>query len=108
MGELAPVAAAIAVTALGAIGTWFSARRLRRLGVGADNATVLATRRELADVWEEKYKIVIAERDDLKAKLAFAEASGDECRRELDDLRSERRTAERERRAYGTGRRPRG
>lgn len=88
-GPLVPVAAAIGTLVAGGIGGHLSARRLRRLGLGSEQAALNAARKELKEIYEEKLRIVTGERDAALTKLAFAEASGDECRRELADLRSD-------------------
>lgn len=104
MGDLGPVVAAIAASILGAILAWFSARRLRSLGIGDDQATVKATLRELADVWQEKYNLeraaheaTTAELTAVKSDLALEVRLGQQCRTDLDDARSKVRALERRR-----------
>ena len=74
MGDLGPVLAAIAVTIIGAIGATFSARRLRKFGLGDDQAKVNAALRELADVWEEKYHLEHEARVNAETALAQVKA----------------------------------
>lgn len=104
MGDLGPVLAAIAVTIIGAIGTAFSARRLRRFGLGDDQAKVNVALRELADVWEEKYNLEHEVR--VNAETALANVKADQTierklaaqdRQDLDDARSQIRLLERRR-----------
>lgn len=104
MGDFIPVAAAIVTAIAGAVGTWFAARRLRQLGLGDDQKQVNQTLRELADTWEEKFNLVSADLEAEKTAhrqtlddLAFERRAAAQCRRDLDDARSQIRVLERRR-----------
>ncbi len=104
MADLAPVLTALAATLGGAAALVRTLPHLRRLGFG-DSQRCIREKAELkaeADVWHEKCDLALAERnaiaaerDVMKTQLSecvlardFAQRSGDEARRELDDLRS--------------------
>lgn len=107
--ELGPIVGTALAAVIGGIATWYSTRRLRKLGLGNDQAQVNQSLRELADVWEEKHSMVsadlVAERTAhaaTKALLEDEQRAGDRCRRELDDVRSELRALKRLRRPGAT------
>lgn len=104
MGDLTPFLLAIGAAVVGIVGTWYSTRRLRKLGLGQDQATVNQALRELADVWEEKFNIVTAElarergaHGETAAALAIERTLGSQCRTDLDNVRSELRALQRRR-----------
>lgn len=97
MGDFGPVLAAVAVTVIGAIGTAFTARRLRSLGLGDDQSSVNAMLREKADLWEEKYNLERAAHVITQADYALERTLGGQCRGDLDDARSKIRLLERRR-----------
>lgn len=102
MDDFTPAIAAVALAVLGALGTWYSGRKLKQLGLGVDQKQVNQTLRELADVREEKFQLVsadlVAEKVShgvTKEHMADEQRAGDRCRRELDDVRSDLRALQR-------------
>jgi hypothetical protein len=105
VGDLTPVIGGVVVAIVGVVGAWINGRRLRKLGIGADMATVLAAKEQLADVWEEKFHLVTDELERERAahaatreELRLERDAGMRCRRELDACRSDERAVERRRR----------
>jgi hypothetical protein len=100
---------------LGGIGTWWSRRRLRKAGVGADQGSIVQNLRDVADGWEERYTLEkegrLAAQEQLaavRAEQALERSRCAECRSDLDDTRARIRELERELAdALGRRRRPR-
>jgi len=104
VGDLTPAIAGVAAAVIGGIGAWLNARRLRKLGLGENQTTLLRGTRDLADLFEQKYELEceahaaeVTAHLATKAELHLERTLASQCRRDLDDVRSELRALERRR-----------
>lgn len=108
MGDAQTVISLVVAGVLGGIGLWWTKRQLGKAGVGVAIESITKNLRDLADTWEEKYKLELEAR--VKAETALATVKAEQfadarlwalCRRDLSDALDQNRDLERRRAPRG-------
>jgi hypothetical protein len=105
VGDAPTVIAIVTAGLLGGIGTWWTRRQLRNVGVGIAVETIARNLREVAESWEARYEVEHEARMTAETALAALKVEqtlewsrAAQCRRDLDDALSQIRDLERRRR----------